>query len=126
MVDNGVAKVVVEFLKVRDQRTGTATELVPNTTATALAKQGMQIAFRTPDVDFVPLSVSWFRLVLERVLVCVRVRVRASVQQRRLGEGLWQHPGPRISQSPMEHPGSLRASQEQPRAWDPHDPWLSR
>ena len=43
MVDNGVAKVVVEFLKVRVQRTGTATELVPNTTATALAKQFMQI-----------------------------------------------------------------------------------
>ena len=43
MVDNGVAKVVVEFLKVRDQRTGTATELVPNTSATALAKQFMHI-----------------------------------------------------------------------------------
>ena len=43
MVDNAVAKVEVEFLKVRVQRTGTATELVPNTTATALAKQFMQI-----------------------------------------------------------------------------------
>ncbi len=90
MVENGRAKVIVEFLRLRDEWGGRkATESVPRATAVALVTKGTELAFRTPDVDFVPLTVSWFRLVLEKVLVCV-------------------------------------ASQEQPRAWDPHDPWLPR
>ena len=60
MVDNGVAKVVVEFLKVRDQRTGTATELVPNTSATALAKQFMHICRFSFVLDFFLYMCSFF------------------------------------------------------------------
>ena len=64
MVENGRAKIIVEFLRLRDEREGRkATESVPRATAVALVTKGTELAFRTPDIDFVPLTVSWFRLV---------------------------------------------------------------
>ena len=88
MVENGRAKVIAEFLRLRDQREGRkATESVPRATAVALATKGTELAFRTPDLDFVPLTVSWFRLVLTKVLVCV-----ASQEQPRA----WDPNDPRL------------------------------
>ena len=54
MVENGRAKVIVEFLRLRDEWGGRkATESVPRATAVALVTKGTELAFRTPDVDFV-------------------------------------------------------------------------
>ena len=77
MVEDGVAKVVVEFLKVRGEReVSKATEAAPKAFAAAVTKKGTQLSFRAPDVDFVPLTVSWICLFfLESVFVYLYVCV---------------------------------------------------
>ena len=106
MVEDGIAEVVVEFLKVREERGGNRAygELVPKPKAADLSRKGTQLAFRPADVDFIPLTVAWFRLLVLEACVCACVRAcegaaaaavaaaaaAAAVDSLQLAFGIWQ------------------------------------
>ena len=108
MMVDGIAEVIVEFLKVREQTGGNSRigELMRKPTAVDLARKGTQLAFRPSDVDFVPLTVAWFRLLALEACVCACVRAcegaaaaavaaaaaaaAAAVDSLQLAVGIWQ------------------------------------